>query len=334
MSDWTCAGPRAILADVSIGGTLAEARHRAGLTVSDVSAHTRIREGLIRAIEQDEFQGCGGHFYARGHIRAIASVVGADPQVLISEYDAEHPGGRPDTMEDLLSQPSPRQPRQPSEPTRGQGSWLGPVVLLLCIGLIVYVAYRLTPGSQSSGAAASAGTAARAAPSHSARPGPRSAPPSSLASPRPATRTIRPVSAMAFGPAGTSDGDNPQGASWALSGDPATPWYTSWYTTARFGNLQAGTGLLVDLGRTVTATRVTIRLGDTPGADLQVRAGRSASDLRVVARAYNAGGTVRLRLRSHPHARYLLIWFTLLPPDSAGTYRAEISKVTVTASPG
>ena len=339
MSDWTCTGPRVILANVSIGGTLAEARHRAGLTVSDVSAHTRIREGLIRAIEQDEFQGCGGHFYARGHIRAIASVVGADPQALISEYDAENPGGRPDTLEDLLSQPSPpprqtRQPRRPREPARGHGSWLGPVVLLLCIGLIVYVAYRLTPGSRSSGAAASAGTAAGSAPSHSARPSPRSASPSSLASPRPTVRQVTPVSAVAFGPGGTSDGDNPHGAAYALSGNPATPWYTSWYTTARFGNLQAGTGLLVDLGRTVTATRVTIRLGDTPGADLQVRAGTSASDLRVAARAYDAGGTVRLRLRSHPHARYLLIWFTLLPPDSAGTYRAQISKVTVTASSG
>jgi cytoskeletal protein RodZ len=320
---------------VSIGGTLAEARHRAGLTVSEVSAHTRIREGLIRAIEQDEFQGCGGHFYARGHIRAIASVVGADPQALISEYEAEHPDGRPDTLEDLLSQPSPRQPREPREPTRGQGSWLGPVVLLVCIGLIVYAAYQLTPGSRSSGAAASPGrTAPRAAPSHSARPSARSASPSGLATPRPATRTIKPVSAVAFGPGGTSDGDNPQVAAQALAGDPATPWETSWYTTARFGNLQAGTGLLLDLGRTVTATRVTIRLGDTPGADLQVRAGTSASHLRVVASAYNAGGTVRLRLRSHPHAQYLLIWFTLLPPDAAGTYQAAISKVTVTAYAG
>ena len=89
--------PRAILADVRIGGTLADARHQAGLTVAEVSAHTRIREALIRAIEQDEFHSCGGDFYARGHIRAIAAVVGADPQELISAYDAEHPAGRPAT---------------------------------------------------------------------------------------------------------------------------------------------------------------------------------------------------------------------------------------------
>jgi hypothetical protein len=145
---------------------------------------------------------------------------------------------------------------------------------------------------------------------------------------------LTPVSAVAFGPGGSSDGDNPQGASLALSGDPATPWHTDWYSTPRFGNLQAGTGLLLDLGRTVTATRVTISLGDTPGADLQVRAGNSTADLHKVASAADAGGTVQLRLASHPRVRYLLIWFTQLPPDSAGTYQADVSKVTVQAFSG
>jgi len=315
---------------VSIGGTLADARHQAGLTVAEVSAYTRIREALIRAIEQDEFRSCGGDFYARGHIRAIAAVVGTDPQPLISEYDAEHPAGRPPALADLPGEPPPR---PPLGPRHGKSSWLGPVVLLAIIAVIVFVAYRLTPGT---GAASSQRPGAV---SHSARPGPRTASPSRPASPS-ATPTatpvteLTPVSAVAFGPDGTSDGDNPQGASQALSGDPDTPWHTSWYTTARFGNLQAGTGLLVDLGRVVTATSVTIALGNTPGADLQVRAGASASDLRSVATRSDVGGTVRMRLASHPRARYLLIWFTLLPPDSAGTYQAYISRVTVTAYAG
>jgi cytoskeletal protein RodZ len=313
---------------VSIGGTLADARHQAGLTVAEVSAYTRIREALIRAIEQDEFRSCGGDFYARGHIRAIAAVVGTDPRPLISEYDAEHLAGRPPAPENLPGEPPPR---PPLGPRHGRSSWLGPVVLLACIAAIVFVAYRLTPGT---GAASS-----QRAVSHSARPSPRTTSPSRPASPSATPTTspvteLTPVSAVAFGPDGTSDGDNPQGAPQALSGDPAAPWHTSWYTTARFGNLQTGTGLLVDLGRVVTATRVTIALGDTPGADLQVRAGTSAADLHAVASRSDAGGTIRLRLASHPRARYLLIWFTLLPPDSAGTYQAYISRVTVTAYAG
>lgn len=75
---------------MSIGEDLAQARHRAGLTVREVSQQTCIRETLIRAIEHDDYCGCGGDFYARGHIRAIARVVGADPVPLIAEYDAAH----------------------------------------------------------------------------------------------------------------------------------------------------------------------------------------------------------------------------------------------------
>jgi hypothetical protein len=344
---------------MSIGGTLAEARHEAGLTVADVSARTRIRQALIRDIEQDEFASCGGDFYARGHIRAIAGVVGTDPRPLISEYDAAHcPGGpvpqpsvrpaphvthatRADQagLDDLLTQAPPYTPRPPRTPGSGRSrrGWLVPVLMLAVIVGVVTFAYRLTGGrGGSQPPAASSNRASARTATASPGPSPRNARGSSTATP-PATNRVpvtqlKPVSAAAVGPAGTSDGDNAQNASLALSGDPATPWHTDWYATARFGNLQQGTGLLVDLGRTVTATGVTIQLGNTPGADLQVRAGTAPADLHTVATAKNAGGAVRLTLASHPQARYMLIWFTLLPPDSSGTYQATISGVTVTAS--
>jgi cytoskeletal protein RodZ len=312
---------------VSIGGTLAEARHSAGLTVADVSARTRIREGLIRAIEHDEFDACGGDFYARGHIRAIAAAVGTDPGRLIGEYDAAHPNGRPVPLEEL-----PKPPRRP-----GRGRRLTPVVYLLCLVVIGFVAIRLTSGTGGSppraaaspdrAAARSAGVSGSRPSSH---PAPTPSPASSPATAIPVTQ-VTPVTATAFGPGGTSDGDDPQDAPLALSGNPATPWHTDWYTTARFGNLQAGTGLLVRLAQTVAAAGVTIRLGSTPGADLQVRAGTTLSDMPAVASASDAGGTVRLSLASHPDTRYLLIWFTLLPPDPAGTYQAYISSVLVGA---
>jgi Helix-turn-helix domain len=75
---------------VGIGGALAEARTGAGLTVTQVSERTRIRETIIRGIERDDYSACGGDYYARGHIRAIARVVGTDPVPLIEEYDAAH----------------------------------------------------------------------------------------------------------------------------------------------------------------------------------------------------------------------------------------------------
>jgi transcriptional regulator with XRE-family HTH domain len=356
---------------MTIGAALAEARQEAGLTVADVSARTRIRQVLIEAIEQDEFDSCGGDFYARGHIRAIAAAVGADPRPLITEYDAAHtsssqaihpaaraaqptvksarptaktnpPVGRTTqpaqaARDDLLDPPPPGTPHG-----RRRYGWLVPVAMTLCLVAVVFVAFRLTSGpggSQSPSAARSPNRTVARTPtgSASARSSPRghaassaAAPPSSSAGT--AVTDMTPVSATAVGPGGTSDGDNPQNASLALSGNPATPWQTDWYASAQFGNLQAGTGLLLDLGQTVTATGVTIQLGSTPGATLQVRAGTNSADLPVVANATDAGGAVRLSLASRPRVRYVLIWFTLLPPDASGTYQADVSGVTVAAS--
>jgi Helix-turn-helix domain len=90
---------------VSIGGALAEARSDAGLSITDVSERTRIRAAIIRDIERDDYAACGGDFYARGHIRAIAKVVGADPVPLIAEYDeARMPH---DDLVDLAEGPVP-----------------------------------------------------------------------------------------------------------------------------------------------------------------------------------------------------------------------------------
>ena len=75
---------------VSIGEALAAARRQSGLTITQVSQRTRIRETIIRGIERDDFSACGGDFYARGHIRAIARAAGADPEPLVREYDSSH----------------------------------------------------------------------------------------------------------------------------------------------------------------------------------------------------------------------------------------------------
>ncbi len=104
---------------MSIGETLAQARRWAGLSVHEVSQRTRIRETLVKDIERDDYSACGGDFYTRGHIRAIARVVGADPEPLIEEYDAARAASA-DPVEDTVPQytsikvqGTPRQP--PSE---------------------------------------------------------------------------------------------------------------------------------------------------------------------------------------------------------------------------
>jgi cytoskeleton protein RodZ len=70
-----------------LGAALAAARRDRGLSVEDVSAATRIRPAIVRSIEADEFEACGGAAYARGHLRSIAQFVGTDPRPLVEEFD-------------------------------------------------------------------------------------------------------------------------------------------------------------------------------------------------------------------------------------------------------
>src|ERR1700721_4153249 len=84
---------------VTVGQTLTEARSQAGLTVDELSERTRIRGTVIRSIEQDDYEACGGDLYVRGYVRALAGAVGIDAQPLIQEFDmgrASHSGERAD----------------------------------------------------------------------------------------------------------------------------------------------------------------------------------------------------------------------------------------------
>lgn len=81
----------------SIGAMLSAARQAAGLTIAQVSAATRVRESIVQALEQDDYGQCGGPFYARGHLRAVAKAVGLDPDATVHQFDQHH-GGAPKPM--------------------------------------------------------------------------------------------------------------------------------------------------------------------------------------------------------------------------------------------
>jgi cytoskeletal protein RodZ len=152
---------------VSIGDTLAEARRQAGLTVTQVSQQTRIRESIINSIEQGDFSSCGGDFYARGHIRSIATAVGVDPAPLIREYDEEHgPPGRLRAAE-IFEPATPIKIREP----RPFG--LGKVMVVLLLAVIGFAVYRLVSSQSPHSSAASVVTHSPSAspkPAHSTSP--------------------------------------------------------------------------------------------------------------------------------------------------------------------
>jgi hypothetical protein len=73
--------------DAVIGPLIAAARHRARLSIDTLSERTRIRPHVLECIEVDDFEACGGDFYARGHLRTLARIFGLDAQQLVDLYD-------------------------------------------------------------------------------------------------------------------------------------------------------------------------------------------------------------------------------------------------------
>lgn len=137
---------------MSIGEVLATARRQAGLTSTQVSQRTRIREGIVRGIEADDFSACGGDFYARGHIRAIARSVGADPESLVREYDSSH-GLRQARV--AASGPGPSAPLRLAQRRRPHWGWSLAllVVLAALVGLVTYHFVASHPAGSSTAAA-------------------------------------------------------------------------------------------------------------------------------------------------------------------------------------
>lgn len=174
-----------------------------------------------------------------------------------------------------------------------------------------------------------------ASPAGQASPSPSTSPSTSPSAAPPAAQVLRPASAAAFGPSGTADGDGIAQAGLTIDGSMATDWRTDWYTTPRFGGLQDGTGLLVDMGKTVTVDSVEVVFGGEPGANFEIRTGSTPAlqDLTQAATQNGAGGTVDVKFAKPAQARYVLLWFTLLPPDGAGTYQAQVDEIKVNGQP-
>jgi serine/threonine protein kinase len=173
---------------------------------------------------------------------------------------------------------------------------------------------------------------------HSARPPGRSA--SASTSPSARAAVIKPLSARGFdalNPADTGDENSSEAAN-VLDGNPSG-WDTQqYYRSPYFGNLKAGTGLILDLGKAVRVSSVTVTFGSVPGADVQIKMGSSDArtkdnldSMTTVATGNDVSGSYTFTVARPVTGQYLVIWFTKLPPITQGgnRYMAQIYGVVI-----
>lgn len=155
---------------------------------------------------------------------------------------------------------------------------------------------------------------------------------------------LRPVGASGFDALTPSDRGNEdsQTAKYAIDASPRTAWDSQWYASADFGKLKTGSGLIVDLGRTVRLSTVTVTFNSQPGARVRLMVGNSdarskqnLASMTTVASASNPTGTVAFHVTSTATGRYLVIWFTRLAaaPGGSGHFEAQIFNVAIKGTP-
>lgn len=78
-----------------VSARLRAARERAGLTIEEISASTKISAATLAALERGDFARLPGDFYTRAFLRTYARELGLPPQSIVEEYDAERKSAEP-----------------------------------------------------------------------------------------------------------------------------------------------------------------------------------------------------------------------------------------------
>jgi hypothetical protein len=168
---------------------------------------------------------------------------------------------------------------------------------------------------------------------HGKSPGPSTA----------ASGVLTPQNAHGFDPLSADPGnEDDAGAHFAVDSDPSTSWDTQFYLgNPVFGGLKKGTGLILDMGKQVRLSQVQVQFGSICCATVNIEIGndntRSTSTLATfttVASSSKAAGETTFPVTSSARGRYVLIWFTSLPPmaGDSSKFMAQVYNVIVRGS--
>jgi hypothetical protein len=223
----------------------------------------------------------------------------------------------------------PARPRPPRQPRRGGVSRVGiAVIALLVLAAVGAGVYTLTRSGGSGGAGSPGASAHNSAPASAGN------------------AVLTPVGASGYDALGLAHdpGDEVSAqAGQAIDNSPSTAWNTQFYVgNPVFGGLKKGTGLLLDMGKQVSLSSIQITFGPQAGADVQIKIGNNRSispsglaSLTTIASRQDVGsGTQTFQTSSSAKGRYVVIWFTKLPPQpgSDNNFQAFIYNVAVRGS--
>lgn len=176
----------------SFGDRLRKEREQRGISLEDIALTTKIRAGLLQALEEEKFERLPGGIFNKGFVRAYARHLGIDEDQAIADYMAaagETPARRPvdSPMPGRVEVPEPRiqlvkEEREASSAGFNPRGLLAGLLVLVAVGTAAWLYYHREKRVESSVASSQPGPLVPAAP----LPAPTPAPASSAEEPKPA----------------------------------------------------------------------------------------------------------------------------------------------------
>jgi hypothetical protein len=148
------------------------------------------------------------------------------------------------------------------------------------------------------------------------------------------------ASSVVLKPVGATAADNSGAAAAAIDSSSTTDWHSQFYIgNPVFGGLKKGSGLVIDMGTKVRLSQVKVQFGTTGASSVRIGIGNSDdptsdSGFTTVASSSAAQGTTKFNVSSSATGRYVMIWYTKLPPlaGSSDQYEAQVYNVVVRGS--
>lgn len=159
----------------TLGERLRLARERAGLSIDDMAARTKIQLSLLEAMERNDFSRLPGGLFVRGFLRAYAREAGLDPEAVVADYLDQYEPVPPGDEPSVRTPTASGQDVILAQPDFQAFSWrkLIPAagVMALLIGLLTIVGSN-TPDAPvaEAGAVATTGTAPAPPPAEAPKP--------------------------------------------------------------------------------------------------------------------------------------------------------------------
>ncbi|HZE31224.1 MAG TPA: serine/threonine protein kinase, partial [Actinoallomurus sp.] len=138
---------------------------------------------------------------------------------------------------------------------------------------------------------------------------------------KPTAQELAPATALAYNRGPHADGAAPSDLGKATDSNKSSYWTTQHYTSANFGGLRSGVGLVLDMGKTVTVSKVKVLMpSGTPGT-VELHIGDSPTSSTPKIDSGDATGSFELAGKQ-AKGRYVTLYFTKLP--DIGEFKAKV----------